>query len=130
MPIIAGSNYPIRYLGRNSEGRTPFFSQADLFAAHRFKLGGGRSIEINANVLNLFNQRVATNKVSTMRRTGTIPLGAGYYTEAAFYAGQLNFDQLIAKAVAEGRMTLNPQFQMVNAYQAPILARFGVKFNF
>ena len=65
-----------------------------------------------------------------MRRTGAIPGGAGYYTEAAFYAGQLNFDQLIAKAVAANLMTLNPQFGMDSAYQAPIVARFGVKFLF
>jgi hypothetical protein len=130
VPIIFPDNYPIRYLGRASDGRTPFFSQADLFAAHAFKLGGNRSIQISANVLNVFNQRVAVNKVSTMRRTGAIPLGPGYYTEAGFYAGQLNFDQIIASAVANGKMTLNPQFLMVNAYQAPILARFGVKFTF
>ncbi len=130
VPIISNHNYPLRYLGRASDGRTPFFSQADLFAAHAFKLGGGRTIQISANVLNLFNQRVAVNKVSTIRRTGAIPLGPGYYTEAAFYAGQLNFDQIIASAVAAGKMTLNPQFLMVNQYQAPILARFGVKFTF
>jgi hypothetical protein len=89
-----------------------------------------RSIRLSANVLNLFDQRTAINKVSTMRRTGAIPLGAGFYTEAGFYAGQLNFDQLIAAAVAANRMTLNPQFLMVNSYQAPIVARFGVKFTF
>jgi hypothetical protein len=81
-------------------------------------------------VLNLFNQRVVTNRVSTMRRTGAIPLGTGYYTEAAFYAGTLDFNQLIAKSVADGKMTLNPQFGMDSAYQPPIQARFNVKFRF
>src|SRR5258708_2989544 len=56
VPIISPDNYPIRYLGRGSEGRTPFFSQADLFVAHNVKIGGGRSVELSANVLNLFNQ--------------------------------------------------------------------------
>jgi len=65
-----------------------------------------------------------------MRRTGAIPLGPGFYQEAPFYAGQLDFDQLIAAAVAAGRMRLNPQFLMINQYQAPIEARFGVKFTF
>ena len=130
VPIIAPDNYPIRYLGRDSEGRTPFFSQADLYAQHEFKIGGSRRLQISANVLNLFNERIVTNRVSTMRRGGAIPLGPGFYTEAAFYAGQLNFDQLIASAVAQGKMTLNPQFGMDSAYQAPIQARFGVKFLF
>ena len=130
VPIIDPDRYPIRYLGRGSEGRTPVFSQADLFVAHSFKIGGARSVELSANVLNLFDQRIVTNRISTMRRTGAIPLGTGYYTEAEFYAGKLNFDQLIAKSVADGKMTLNPQFGMDSAYQAPIQARFNVKFRF
>jgi len=130
VPIISPSNYPIRYLGRGSEGRTPFWTQTDLLVQHRFNVGGGRQLQLEANVLNLFNQRTATNQVTTMRRTGAIPLGAGYYTEAAFYAGQLNFDQLISKAVAENRMTLNPQFGMANGFQDPIALRLGVRFTF
>jgi hypothetical protein len=130
VPIIAPDNYPVRYLGRGSEGRTPMFSQSDLFVQHALKIGGGREVQLQLNVINLLNQRTAVNKVTTMRRTGAIPLGTGFYTEAGFYAGQLDFDQLIAKAVAEGRMTLNPQFMMASAYQAPIAARVGVKFTF
>ena len=130
VPIIAPDNYPIRYRGRGSEGRTPVFSQADLFVAHNLKIGGGRTVELSANVLNLFNQRVVVNRISTIRRTGAIPLGPGYYTEAQFYAGQLNFDQLIAKSVADGKMTLNPQFGMDSLYQSPIQARFNVKLRF
>jgi hypothetical protein len=130
VPIIAPDNYPVRYLGRNSDGRTPMFSQSDLFVQHGFKVGGGRQIQLQANILNLLNQRTVTSRVTTMRRTGAIPLGTGFYTEAGFYAGQLNFDDLIAKSVAAGRMTLNPQFLMDNGYQAPIAARVGVKFTF
>jgi hypothetical protein len=130
VPIIPPDSYPIRYRGRNSEGRTPFLTQTDLLVQHAFKVGGGREIQLQANILNVFDQRIANNKVSTIRRGGGIPLGAGYYTEAEFYAGKLNFDDLIAKAVAAGNMTLNPQFGMANGYQAPIAARFGVKFTF
>jgi len=42
----------------------------------------------------------------------------------------LNWPDLINKAVANNLMTLNPQFLMANAYQAPIAARLGVKFTF
>ena len=130
VPIITGSNYPIRYLGRASEGRTPVFTQTDFYVQHDFKVGGSRRLQLSMNVFNLFNQRVVTNRVSTMARTGSIPLGPGYYTEAEFYAGKLNFDQLIQKAEAAGLMAANPQFLMDSAYQAPIVARFGAKFIF
>jgi Carboxypeptidase regulatory-like domain/TonB dependent receptor/TonB-dependent Receptor Plug Domain len=130
VPIIAPDNYPIRYRGRASDGRTPFFTQTDLFIQHGFRIGGGREIQVNATVLNLFDQRTVTRRVDTIRRTGAIPLGTGFYTEAQFYAGQLDFDQLINAAVAAGRMTLNPQFLMANRYQDPIEARFGIRFSF
>jgi hypothetical protein len=130
VPIISPDNYPIRYLGRGSDGRTPFFTQSDLYLQHALKVGGNRRLVLSLNVLNLWDQRTAINKVTTMRRTGAIPNASGYYQEAAFYAGQLNFDQLIQKAVASGAMTLNPQFLMVNSYQDPIAARIGVKFTF
>jgi Carboxypeptidase regulatory-like domain/TonB dependent receptor len=130
VPIIDPDRYPIRYLGRGSDGRTPFFTQSDLYVQHSLKVGGNRRLVVNLTVLNLFDQRIAVNKVTTMRRGGAIPLAPGYYQEAAFYAGQLNFDQLIQKSVDNGFMTLNPQFLMVNQYQDPIAARIGVKFTF
>ena len=108
MPIYPNDGYPIRYLGRGSDGRTPFLTQTDLYVQHEFKIGGSRRVQLSANVLNLFDQRIDINRVSTMARTGAIPPGAGYFTEAAFYAGQLNFPDLINKAVAAKLMTLNP----------------------
>jgi hypothetical protein len=130
VPIIPNDNYPIRYLGRASDGRTPFFTQSDLYVQHMMKVGGSKRLVFSLNVLNLWDQRTAVNKVTTMRRTGGIPSAPGFYNEADFYAGKLNFDQLISAAVAQGRMTLNPQFLMVNSYQDPIAARVGVKFTF
>ncbi len=130
VPIVAGSNYPVRYMGRGSDGRTPFLTQTDIFVQHGFKVGGGRELQLMANVINLFDQRTITNKVTTQRRTGVIPNAPGYYQEAAFYAGQLNWPDLINKAVANNLMSLNPQFLMANGYQAPIAMRVGVKFTF
>jgi hypothetical protein len=52
------------------------------------------------------------------------------WTEKAFYAGQVNWDQVIASSVAGGKMTLNSRFGMDQSYQAPIQARFGAKFMF
>ena len=91
-------------------------------------------VQLQANVLNLFSQRAVLNKIDTVQRSGAIPLsrtGApGFYNEAAFYAGQLDFTQLIAQATASGALTPDPRFLMASSYQAPIAARFGIKFVF
>jgi hypothetical protein len=119
--ILPPNNYPLNYLGRASDGRTPMFSQTDLFVQHSFKVGGDRNLQISLNVLNLLNQDTATGVHSTYQKTGT---DGARIDERLFYLGQ----QTVASVL--GAVIKDPRFLMDNAYQAPILARFGVKFTF
>jgi len=127
--VLPTSNYPVQYEGRLSDGRTPMFSQTDFYVQHEFRLGT-RAIQLNATVQNLFNQQTATSKFVTQLRSGN----GLTFDQAAFYAGQINFQQLIAAAsggVAPGSPTYqDPRFLLNNDFQTPILARFGVKFIF
>jgi len=129
--VLPTSNYPVQYLGRGSDGRTPMFSQTDFYVQHDFRLPGGKAFQVNANVQNLFNQRTAVSKFSTQLRSGN---GLNF-SESAFYAGQVDFQQLIAAntaaAAAAGSASYqDPRFLMANDFQAPLIARFGVKFLF
>jgi outer membrane receptor protein involved in Fe transport len=119
--ILPTSNFPVNYLGRLSDGRTDMFSQTDLFVQHELKLGGGRRLQFQANVLNLFNQEAATSKYSTYQKVDGVS-----FDEADFYAGRLDFNQLIN----EQGVAVDPRFLQNNFFQAPIIARFGVKFLF
>jgi len=51
---------PTFYEGRGSLGRTPVEQAADLLVQHDFHLGGGRRLNLNVNVFNLFDNDVAT----------------------------------------------------------------------
>jgi len=124
--VITGHNYPLYYLGRDSDGRTPVYSRTDFYVQHDFRLPGGKRFQINANVLNLFDQRVAVNRFNNMRRTG-----AGLaINETAFYAGQVNVQSLIDTQAASGALSLDPRFLKDSAFEDPIQARFGIKFLF
>jgi hypothetical protein len=127
--VLPTSNYPVQYEGRLSDGRTPVFSQTDFYVQHEFRLGT-RAIQLNATVQNLFNQQTATSRFVTQLRSGQ----GLTFDQAAFYAGQISFDQLIqagAGAVAPGSPTFqDPRFLLNSDFQTPILARFGVKFIF
>ena len=70
--ILPPNNFPVNYLGRLSDGRTDVFSQTDLFVQHELKLGGGRRLQFQANVLNLFNQEAAISKYSTYQKVDGI----------------------------------------------------------
>ena len=118
--ILPTSNYPVNYLGRLSDGRTPMFSQADMFIQHSFPIGD-KSLQLSLNVLNLFNQDTAISKYSTYHKTNGVIID-----ERLFYQGQ----QTIASQITAQNIVKDPRFLMDNSFQAPILARFGVKFTF
>jgi hypothetical protein len=119
--IFPGHAYPVQYLGRESDGRTPVFSQTDFLVQHQFKFMGTRSLGISFNVLNLFNQDTANSRFSTYQKTTSLT-----FNEADFYAGRVDFENLIA---AQG-IVKDPRFLMDNGFQAPIQARFGLNFRF
>ena len=55
--IYPPNNLPVQYLGRDSDGRTPTFSQTDVCVQH----DSARRCQVSLNVLNLFNQDTATS---------------------------------------------------------------------
>jgi hypothetical protein len=120
MAVLPPNNYPVQYLGRGSDGRTDPFLQTDIYVQHEIKLGG-RAVQFNATVLNLFNTRNSNNVFSTVQTTDGIT-----FDQAQFYTSGFNFDQL---ATAQG-IALDPRFKQASGFQAPIQARFGVKLTF
>jgi hypothetical protein len=119
--IYPPNNLPVNYLGRGSDGRTDAFSQTDLLVAHRFNFMGSRQLELSLNVLNLFNQDAAISKYSTYHYSGGVTPN-----ETLFYSGQQTLEQLITSQ----NVARDPRFLQNNGFQAPIQARFGVKFIF
>jgi hypothetical protein len=119
--IYPGNNLPVNYLGRGSDGRTPMYSQTDLYLQHVFGLSAGRSVQLSFNVLNLFNQDTTVSRFSTYQQ------GNNSVTpdEALFYSGRQTLASLIPTQAVQ-----DPRFLMDNGFQLPIQARFGIKFLF
>jgi hypothetical protein len=120
--IYPPNNLPVQYLGRLSDGRTDVLSQTDVYVQHEFKMAGNRRVQISLNVLNLFDQKAAIGKWSTYQLTNGINLP----DEDLFYAGQLDFTQLIQQQ----NVVQDPRFLQDSWYQFPIAARVGLKFIF
>jgi hypothetical protein len=115
---ISPSNFPIQYLGRLSDGRTPTISQTDFNVSHSFRLGA-RSLSVGMDIINLFDQKTAINKNMTQLQNATVE-----FTEADFYAGRVDF---LAAANAARQ---NPLFLQVNDYQPPRIIRVNARFSF
>jgi hypothetical protein len=119
--IYAPNNLPVQYKGRGSDGRTPVFSQTDMYIQHGFRVGGSREVQISLNVLNLFNQGTAVAKHSTYHKTnGVTP------DETLFYTGRQTLESLITSQ----NIVKDPRFLMDSAFQNPLQARIGLRFIF
>ena len=119
--IYPTSNLPVQYLGRGSDGRTPMFSQTDLYIQHTIKMMGTRSLQLSLNVLNLFGQESTIGRFSTYQKVnGVVP------DEPLFYTGK----QTLAQLITSQNVVKDPRFLQDNQFQLPIAARIGVKFLF
>jgi hypothetical protein len=118
--IYPPNTLPVQYLGRGSDGRTPVYSQTDLFLQHQVSMGD-KSFQVFLNVLNLFNQDTAISRFSTYQYSGgVVP------DEDAFYAGR----ETLASLITSQHVAKDPRFLMDSAFQNPLQARIGFKFTF
>lgn len=119
--VIPPNNFPMQYLGRGSDGRMPVYSQTDIYVQHEFRFSGGKRLQVSLNVLNLFDQKTATNKSIAYQDANGVT-----FNEQDFYANGVDIPSLIA---AQG-IVQNPLFLKDSGFQGSLVGRFGVKFIF
>jgi hypothetical protein len=119
--VIQGSAYPVQYLGRLSDGRTPIFSRSNFLIQHDIRMGANRRLQIQLNVLNLFDQKIVINRFNTQLAVGE----AVDVNEPAFYRG---VD--IGSLIAQQRIPQDPRFLRDSEYQAPRQLTLVAKFVF
>ena len=91
---LSAPTYPY---GRGDLGRTPVYTQTDLYIAHEIKLKERMRLRFEGEIRNLFNQAAVISRVSQINRTGAIseallPLSqffAGYNLKTFVFPGSL-----------------------------------------
>jgi hypothetical protein len=117
---VSNKGLPFFYLGRGSEGRTPVYSQSDLYLQHELRFGGQR-LQFSANVLNLFDQDTVTDIFNSELRQSI-----SLEDDEFFAPGGFDTQAVIA---AQNRLR-DARFLMDNAFQGRRAIRLGVKFLF
>lgn len=119
--LMADINYLQGYypVGRFTDGRTPFLTGTDLYLEYNLTLGNRYSVQFNANVSNLFNQRISLAKFPYYNRQTV------YLEDEVLLAGY-DYKEEIEKAGVQ----LNPMFMMSGWHTNGIDVRLGVKFIF
>jgi outer membrane receptor protein involved in Fe transport len=120
--FLACCNYPVQYLGRGSDGRTPTLSTIDLNLIQSIKLGGEKKLQLMANILNLLDSDTATSVFPT--ETSAAAGSSVNITEDQFFAG-FNGQALVAAAGPR-----DPRFLQESQFQNPREIRLGVRLLF
>ena len=126
---VSYQGVPIYFNGRGDLGRMPVFSQTDLLINHDFKIGGSRTISLQMNVSNLFDQDTATRRaISAYRDALVIPGFPSRPADAFFQPG--GFDTVSIQAArlpASGRPspTYNQPDQFQSARSIRVMGRIG-----
>ena len=111
---------------RGSDGRNPAWTQTDLALVKRFYPfpDETKSLEINFNVINLFNQETGLRTFRSLYRQ-SLPL----WQPGDPVNQVLNGYDYQAIAASQGA-TLDPRFLQRDRFLDPISARFGIRFRF
>ena len=111
---------------RGSDGRNPAWTQTDLSLVQRFHpfADETRSIEINFNVINLFNQKTPLRTFRNLYRQ-SLPLWQPGDPISQVLAGY-DYQTIAASQGA----TQDPRFLQHDRFLDPISARLGVRFVF
>jgi hypothetical protein len=120
--FIPGRSYAVMYRGRNSDGRLPFLSQLDLYVQQRFSIGGRMRFTVSANIINVFNQSVATNYFPTELFAGQ----ALQVDESDLYSTGIDTQALIAQQ----QLTRDARFLMTSGFQPPRAVRIAARLGF
>lgn len=119
--FIPAQQIPVMYRGRNSDGRLPFLTQLDLHVQQRIRVGERTRLTVGLNVINVLNQKTATN----FHARELFPGQAIAIEESAFYRG-VDTQALIAGQ----RLVRDSRFLLDSGFQSPLAVRFGTSVGF
>jgi hypothetical protein len=117
---VSNFGLPFFYLGRGSEGRTPAYFQSDLYLQHVLRFGH-QSVQVSANILNLFDQDIVTDIFNSELRQNV-----AISDDVFFQPGGFDTQAIIAQ---QNRLR-DDRFLKNSAFQGRRAIRFGVKFVF
>ncbi len=118
---ITFKSVPVFDHGRNNMGRSPVFSNTNLFLQHDVPLSGHSRLNIGLNVTNLFDQDIVTRYFTARYRDQISGL-----TDAQFFQG---FDSA-ALAASRSSIRPDPRFGLPDQYQGSRTFRVQAKITF
>lgn len=129
--VSSTQNAPVIVNGRGDLGRGPAIFQTDLMIAHTVKIGEKKSIRVEFNAQNVFNQKTAQLLYTYYNRYRTNPSEINYTTFD--FTKPYDYKALIAKtadATTKPYGAIDPRFGKEDLFRPGFQGRLGIKFTF
>ncbi len=118
--------------GRGDMGRTPALTRTDLLVSHEISLPGSKSVRLELNILNLFNQKTTRHIFNCLNR------GCGAGGQRAASAIDLSNTDLtqgydynaLILATSDGQNAYDPRYGMSDLFEQGTHGYFTVKYVF
>jgi len=120
--VVPGSYFPVMYLGRLSDGRTPMLSQTGIYVQQELRVWRGTRLAIGISVANLFNQGATVSEFPVENEAGS----GIVVSMDDFFAGRFDVEQ----AMAAQKINTDARFLLANAFQEPRTARIMLRWIF
>ena len=118
--------------GRGDMGRTPFLTQTDLLVRHDLELTNRKTLRVELNVLNLFNQKTARHIFNSYNRGAGTPRPSSAPSLAAIdLRNGFDYKALVA-ATPDAKLpigAMDPRYGMPDLFNPPLEASLTVKFH-
>jgi hypothetical protein len=116
--------------GRGDMGRTPVLTRTDLLVSHELRIARIRRLRLEANVLNLFNQKTARHIFNYLNRGAGDPRPSSAIDVAPFdlFKGY-DYNALI-RGTSDGANAYDPRYGMPDLFETGTQGQVSVKVLF
>ena len=126
--------------GRGSLGRTDFLTNTDLFLSHDIKVAGSRTVRLELNVLNVFDQKQERHIFDSVNRVGADGRsvnGSRINTAGVNLFNGYDYNTLLTQTPDAAKDPsqnasgyADPRYLMADQWNPGLRARFSVRFLF
>ena len=126
--VVTVNDIPFYVEGRGDYGRTPVFTQTDLLVAHEFKVGEGKSLRVEFNMSNLFNQKTSMFTFDRYNREEHSD-SAGIDLHNTDLSKGFDWKKMVT-STPDGAQALDPRFGSAAIFNPGFAGRLGIKYIF
>ena len=117
--------------GRGDMGRTDPLTRTDLLLSHGFRVMGDKTLRLELNLLNIFNQKTERHVFNFLNKGGIIPDRASSYIDLSETDLTQGYDvNALIRATTDGANAYDPRYGMSDLFEEGTRGYFTVKFAF